>query len=183
MLCLGLALLLPGLWALSQLVATSTPTSPPRGQATLPLNASATSSAVSSTPAASVPRSLQQVTAHFLAAYFTWSAGDNDAAYTSRWRPFVADGAARDLLQAAPHLTLDGGNDGAASSPVPVIPASAVAGDSQQAQVQVTWAIQVLPPGGELVQWQPRRIQARVDLLQGASGWLIALVTWSSTSG
>lgn len=189
---MALALILAGVWALSHLNAPSptqsAPTAHPTPVSHAPTapapaaSALATPPAASPTPSAPATTGIQQITAQFLAAYFTWRASDSDQTYTSHWRPFVADAAAHDLIQTVPRLTLDDGNDGAATSPTPSIPASAVQISSQQARVQIVWAIRVLPDGGELVQWQTRRIQAAVNLIENTSGWQIVAAAWTSTS-
>ncbi len=185
-----LVLILAGIWAVKHPSASIPAQSAQAGRATpasnlptatAPASASGTPSAASPTPSASATTGIQQLSAAFLAAYFTWSASDSDATYTSHWHPFVADTAARDLVQAAPRLTLDDGNDGAATSAAPTIPASAVQISGKQARVQVAWTIRVLPDGGELVQWQTRRIQATLTLIASASGWQIAGAVWTST--
>ncbi len=191
MLGIVLVLLLGGLWAIGHLGAgvstqssqTPRPTLAPNAPTPTahPASASATPAA-SPTPTASAASSIRQITVQFLAAYFTWSVGESNEAYISRWRSFVADAAARDLIQSAPRLTLDAGDDSAASNSAPTIPTSAIKISSQQAQVHVAWTIRVLPPGGEQVQWQPRRIQATITLMQGASGWQITNAAWSSAS-
>jgi hypothetical protein len=186
-----LAIILAGIWGVSLLplstLFTSTLHSTPVPQtsaSTVPQSGTpGTSSAASPTPSALAITDIQQITATFLAAYFTWSASDSDEAYTSHWRPFVADAAARDLIQAAPRSTLDAGNDGAATSQPPAIPPSAVQIGNQQALVQMAWTIQVLPAGGELIQWQTRRVQATLSLIKNASSWQITQASWTSTSG
>jgi len=139
-----------------------------------------TSSTPTSIRPAPTPASALLATSAFLAAYFSWSAGMSDADYRGSWLPLVESTAASALLMAAPRLTLDQGSDNAATSPREDVPASALTLQSQEAQVQIIWQINVLPAGGELVAWQARTIQAMVSLLPTAEVWQIADIVWQS---
>jgi hypothetical protein len=163
----------PGGAVLPGVTASSAPTlEPTRARPPAPT--------ATSTPLA-LARSPTEVTAAFLAAYFTWASGEEDATYVGGWQPAVDPAALALLIRNAPRLLLDGGADAAATAPAPVVGALPP-GTSGQIQVRVTWDIAVLPAGGELARWQPRRIQATVALLSLAgAGWRVAGLTWTST--
>lgn len=151
--------------------AAPAPSAASPGQPTLPPQATSTSPALSAQAAL-------QVTAQFLAAYFSWSASERDATYIQGWQPLVQPIAGGGLLMAAPRSALDQGEDAAASSPQPRLGAAACHLENPQAVVQATWPIRVLPSGGELVQWQARLIQATVWLTQSPSGWQVSATSW-----
>lgn len=152
-------------------------------QPPVPTTPASTPGRAPSAPAASATANQQdsaaQAAATFLAASFTWQATDTDNAYAERWLALVAPDARRDLLLAAPRLTLDQGADTAAQSPTPAL--DAVPG--QLGQVQARWTIQVLPAGGEQVAWQPRQIEATLTLIQTTTGWQVTALTWTSSPG
>jgi hypothetical protein len=132
------------------------------------------------TPPAPQQGSPQQVAAQFLAAYFSWTPDESDQDYLKTWRALVVDTSVANLATAAPRLTLDNGDDSAATCPRLDIPASAVERKGGQAQMSFTWSIQVLPAGGELAHAQPRRIQATLGLVQNTTSWLIATIGWTT---
>jgi hypothetical protein len=128
-----------------------------------------------------MPETPQYLTARFLAVYWSWSATQTMQGYIASWRPMVTEGALIDLEQASPRLTLDGGNESAARSVAPTIAAGAVqqfAGD--QAEVAVSWTIQVLRAGDGAL-WMPLQVQAAVDLVQTSTGWLVSLLNWTTS--
>ena len=149
-------------------------TQPPRQATPQPTNAPP------ATPPASSAVSPQDLAAQFLAAYFSWTAGESDQDYLKTWRALVVDASVADLDTASPRLTLDNGTDDAATSPTPIIPASAETSQDGQAQIILTWTIQVLPAGGELTQPESRRIQATLDLIQHTTSWFITNIGWTS---
>lgn len=177
---LGLAILL-GLLALhivSHQPGGASQRPAPVQQATAPAPSPPSTGAARGTPPSTVePQPPAVVVATFLSAYFSWKATDPDTAYAQHWLPYVAPDARRDLLMAAPRLALDKGADSAANSPAPAVAQAARPGEP----TQVAWTIQVLPPGGEQVTWQPRHIQASLTLIQTSSGWQVVSMTWTSS--
>jgi hypothetical protein len=153
------------------------------GQTTMPSGTQPTpppTTTPAATPTTSPAVSPQRLAAQFLAAYFHWTATQSDQDYRAAWRALVGSASVADLTMAAPRLTLDGGTDSAATSPLPDIPSAAVVSQHGQARIALTWTIQVLPAGGELVQWQPRRIQATLTLMQSQTSWVVRTIRWTS---
>ncbi len=122
-----------------------------------------------------------QVATRFLIGYFTWQPAESDASYVHRWQSVVEAEALALCIQNAPRLLLDEGADSAASGGTLQIPPGALQLAGQQGQLTVTWTVQVLPAGGELVEWQTRLIEATVALIQSADSlWHIGGVLWAS---
>lgn len=159
-----------------QVASTAMPSPRSGGSAHVTSGAGQTPLPASTTPAEQASP-LAQVATSFLSAYFSWQATDTDNAYAGRWLPDVAPAARRDLLLASPRLTLDSGADSAAESPAPLLSAEVL----QRGPAQVVWTIQVLPPGGEQVAWQPRQIVARLSLIQTTTGPQVISITWTSS--
>jgi hypothetical protein len=118
-----------------------------------------------------------------LAAYFTWEAAESDATYVSSWQGWAEADALALLIKNSPRLLLDQGADSAANNRAFQVPPGVLSQALGQAQLDVTWTMQVLPAGGEMAAWQVRQLQASVALVQaGGVGWQVAGLTWTSRS-
>jgi hypothetical protein len=157
--------------------ASSAPTTAPATTATATAPTPTPATPAPTTPASSLPP--EQVAENFLAAYFTWDAPQDDKDYTQTWAWMAAPGSVATLEKAAPRHYLDNGNDVAAQSPTPNVPASAIHVQGQTATVEVNWTVEVIPPGGELSTWAPRELHGEVTLTHSQAGWQVTNVTWS----
>jgi hypothetical protein len=124
-----------------------------------------------------------EVATRFLVGYFTWQPAESDSSYVDGWQSVVVPNALALCIKNAPRLLLDEGTDSAASGGALRVAPGALQLNGQQAQLSVSWTVQVLPAGGELARWQNRLVQATVALIQGAGSlWQIGGVLWTSNT-
>jgi hypothetical protein len=160
----------------STTVSSSAPTTVPAKTAPAGAPTPTLATPAPTAPASNLPP--EQVAENFLAAYFTWDAPQDEKDYTQTWAWMVAPDSVATLEKAAPRHYLDDGNDVAAQSPTPNVPASAIHIQGQTATIEVNWTVEVIPPGGELSTWAPRELHGEVTLTHSQAGWQVINVTW-----